>query len=348
VSTHIYKTLLLLLAFAGTIACNAQYTDTVCTGYTGRMYGADSIAGQTYTWFVQGGTITAGQGGPTITVDWGNMPGTGLVMAVPKITGGCNGDTLKGLVLIEEKYKVTIIAPNGVCINNTAQLLGGGATNYQWSTGNTADTLDIIITTDTNIWLVGNNGACHSDTARAFIAAIPSPQAYIISSVPAEAYQGDVVTFDFGGNDADKIFWLTDNDKQTLLPAQTYSPILTKPGNYTVVQVAANKGVCFDTAFYSFTLDTLGDAFIPNAFTPNNDTQNNVFEIDGNGNTFLELKIFDRWGELMYETTGTDKLVWTGHFKGEPVPEGVYAYQVTAKRGANTTKHYRGTVTVFR
>jgi gliding motility-associated-like protein len=345
---HIYKTVLLLLAFAGVLPCNAQYMDTVCTGYTGRMYGADSVAGQSYTWIVQGGAITAGQGGPTITVNWGSVAGTGMVMAVPQMAGGCDGDTLKGLVLIDNKYKVSITAPNMACADETVQLIGSGAVNYQWSTGDITDTVNITITTDSTVWLLGNNGACQSDTAYTFITAIVTPQAAIISGVTTEAYQGDVVLFDFGGSDAERVFWQVDNNKQTLSPQQTFAPALTIAGNYTVMQVAANKGLCFDTAYYSFAMQPLGDVFIPNAFTPNEDSYNNVFEIDGNGNTYLELKIYDRWGALIYEAIGTDRITWNGFYKGAPVPEGVYAYQVSAKRGVNTTKHYRGSVTVIR
>jgi len=69
---------------------------------------------------------------------------------------------------------------------------------------------------------------------------------------------------------------------------------------------------------------------LPNVFTPNGDGSNDVFVpfpykfID-----HIDLKIFNRWGQLVYETTDPD-IQWTGvNFAGDDLAQGVYHYTCT-------------------
>jgi len=69
----------------------------------------------------------------------------------------------------------------------------------------------------------------------------------------------------------------------------------------------------------------------PNAFTPNDDGVNDYFFVSTTGACKLqnfELKIFDRWGRLVFEG---DELIdqWDGSYDGQPLKEGVYLWQST-------------------
>jgi gliding motility-associated-like protein len=71
------------------------------------------------------------------------------------------------------------------------------------------------------------------------------------------------------------------------------------------------------------------DIFIPSAFTPNGDNLNDDFGIPPlNRNRLLLLKIYNRWGELVFTTTSTARR-WDGMFRGKEAPVGVYIYQLT-------------------
>lgn len=72
--------------------------------------------------------------------------------------------------------------------------------------------------------------------------------------------------------------------------------------------------------------------YLPNAFTPNNDQVNDVFTIKHGEDCQIEelqLRIFDRWGRIVYELTDARaKIAWDGTFRGRPLPGGVYMLDV--------------------
>ena len=84
---------------------------------------------------------------------------------------------------------------------------------------------------------------------------------------------------------------------------------------------------CLDTA--TVLVVPPAHLYIPNAFTPDGDGVNDVFLPMGNDLFELELRIYDRWGELIFESGGGE-LAWNGELNGTPVQNGVYIYQVRA------------------
>ncbi len=65
--------------------------------------------------------------------------------------------------------------------------------------------------------------------------------------------------------------------------------------------------------------------YVPNAFSPNDDGINDFFEIYGEGFEILHLKIFNRWGGLVFDGTDNDAK-WSGSIKGKKAQAGVYVY----------------------
>lgn len=72
------------------------------------------------------------------------------------------------------------------------------------------------------------------------------------------------------------------------------------------------------------------DLILPNAFTPNGDGLNDTFGFDRNDILELDLKIYNRWGELVFHADQANKR-WDGTFAGKKAPTGVYAYQLKVK-----------------
>lgn len=71
--------------------------------------------------------------------------------------------------------------------------------------------------------------------------------------------------------------------------------------------------------------------YIPSAFTPNGDGINDRFGVKALNITQFNLKIFNRWGELIFETDEVTNL-WDGTYKGEAITNtDVFVYTVTAK-----------------
>ncbi|HTN47459.1 MAG TPA: gliding motility-associated C-terminal domain-containing protein, partial [Flavipsychrobacter sp.] len=91
---------------------------------------------------------------------------------------------------------------------------------------------------------------------------------------------------------------------------------------------------------------------MPNAFAPGNSGSNNTLKLIRRGQAELKsLRIYDRWGVLVFESKNIDE-GWDGKYKGTPQPTGVYIYQVDAVApGPNGTKrnfNQQGNVTLIR
>ncbi len=106
------------------------------------------------------------------------------------------------------------------------------------------------------------------------------------------------------------------------------NPIATPFSRLTdyVVTVTYNNN-CFATASIQVTVENNLPVFIPNSFTPNGDGNNDVFQIFGQGIKTVDLKIFNRWGEKVYESSN-QYAGWDGTFKGELQNPSVFAYTV--------------------
>jgi len=71
------------------------------------------------------------------------------------------------------------------------------------------------------------------------------------------------------------------------------------------------------------------EIYLPNAFSPNGDGLNDSYEIFGDPcSSDANLKIFNRWGELVFESDQPYRKFWDGHIKGNPAPSGVYTFVI--------------------
>ena len=69
--------------------------------------------------------------------------------------------------------------------------------------------------------------------------------------------------------------------------------------------------------------------YAPNAFSPNGDGLNDVFIFKGIGIKAFKVLIYNRWGELLFQTDEINN-VWDGTYKGKKLQTGVYLYKVKA------------------
>lgn len=87
----------------------------------------------------------------------------------------------------------------------------------------------------------------------------------------------------------------------------------------------------------------------PNAFTPNGDGTNDYFEIfyEKSAVTIEDLKIYARWGELMYDNDNIQQR-WDGTINGKPAPMDTYIYRVTYRLSDGTLIPKSGDITLIR
>jgi gliding motility-associated-like protein len=114
-----------------------------------------------------------------------------------------------------------------------------------------------------------------------------------------------------------------------------------------LVQLYAIDSVCNITLKDSVYIHSDGEAkgpFVPNVFTPNGDGKNEKFFIGGTPCGYgSSMRIYSRWGELLFSTDRPFEVFWDGQYRGEPVPEGVYYYVLNTG-----SKVFRNYLTLFR
>jgi gliding motility-associated-like protein len=94
------------------------------------------------------------------------------------------------------------------------------------------------------------------------------------------------------------------------------------------------------------------EIYVPNAFSPNGDGINDIFQIIFPNSTFnlqpSTLSIFDRWGGMVYESSEIEN-GWDGKKNGNPCPGGVYVYKIVfSVDGVQGNQERVGTVALVR
>jgi len=87
--------------------------------------------------------------------------------------------------------------------------------------------------------------------------------------------------------------------------------------------------------------------FIPNAFSPNNDGANDIFYVRAKNLTKFYLAIYDRWGELVFESNDLND-GWDGTFKGKPIDPAVFGYYVEGVCEREENFSFKGNITLIR
>jgi gliding motility-associated-like protein len=100
----------------------------------------------------------------------------------------------------------------------------------------------------------------------------------------------------------------------------------TATGTYTDILVAANG--CDSVRTLNLTIKSNCDINIPNAFTPNGDTKNDIFSpIILQAVKAFSFIVFNRYGQTVFETREYGK-GWDGTLKGKKQPMGSYVYRI--------------------
>jgi gliding motility-associated-like protein len=112
----------------------------------------------------------------------------------------------------------------------------------------------------------------------------------------------------------------------TSIQSPTASSTTSTPDHVDyIVYVTDSATGCMDTATITLNIKPLGFFAIPGAFTPNGDGLNDFFyPVLTPGATVLEFRVFDRWGNIVYDSPLTPG--WDGNFLGTPQPIGSYVY----------------------
>ena len=104
---------------------------------------------------------------------------------------------------------------------------------------------------------------------------------------------------------------------------------LEESGTYDVLRYVENDFGCYDEIIHSVQVDDIFSVFVPTAFTPNGDGLNDIFLAKGSGISNFEMKIYDRWGELVYVSENIE-FGWDGkiNHSSDVMENGTYMYHI--------------------
>lgn len=116
-------------------------------------------------------------------------------------------------------------------------------------------------------------------------------------------------------------------------------------GEFQVVLEVTDTNGCVDTAFVNVGVGLL--PVLPTAFTPNGDGENDIFIIRGGPFDYVDFKIYNNWGEIVFQTDDPNE-GWDGTYQGNDAQIGVYSWTFTVRMAGNREFIEKGDVTLIR
>jgi gliding motility-associated-like protein len=90
-----------------------------------------------------------------------------------------------------------------------------------------------------------------------------------------------------------------------------------------------------------------GDVYVPNAFSPNGDGQNDILYVYGSCFAFMQFEVYNRWGEQVFITANPAN-GWDGTWRGKACEPGVFTYVLRGQRNDGTPIEMQGHINLIR
>jgi gliding motility-associated-like protein len=191
-----------------------------------------------------------------------------------------------------------------------------------------------------------SNDKC-TDTSSVEIVVYNNPSG-VIAYNPLAPLVNESIHFSYNGTAVNTYLW---NFGSTANPtASTSASPSIKYENNGIVKVyltVQNAEGCVSNLEATINIKDNSSLFVPNAFTPGVDGVNDMFYLVGEGISKLNFIIYNRWGEMIFESTDMNK-AWDGKYGGQPCPAGVYYYILDATGTDKKIYQMNGTITLIR
>lgn len=277
-----------------------------------------------------------------------------------RVTGtDVNGCQSSDTVLIRVKLpgKLSVGLGDTICVGETVQLRAAGHELFTWTPAASLNNARIPNplarpTTTTNYIVIGTDSlGCFSDTGVIPVIVYPIPQIDITDSIIRVAQGSSVPLRTIGSPDITRYLWSPATGLSCITCPEP-TTIINRRIKYTLT--VTNDGGCVsrDSVIVE-PFCTTSTVFLPNTFSPNGDGNNDVFYPRGLGDISIKsLRIFNRWGELMYERkdfkANDPSAGWNGTFKGAALTPDVYVYVAEVQCGNNEVYSMKGNVTLLK
>jgi gliding motility-associated-like protein len=336
----------------------ANGTTSICPGVSTAISATASLGTggpYTYTW----APAAVGTGSPV------NVSPAGTTTYTVTANDGCSPPatatvtvTVLPLPVVNFTANVTSgCAPLCVNFSDNSTVTGGTINTWAWTfdgvTANTANPSHCFTTPGSytvTLTVTSSLGDCTSSSTQTnMITVYPNPVASFTAPQSASIVD-PVINFTDNSSNATAWNWnfgdpqaTSDSVSSLQNPSHSYPEV----GNYCVTLTVTSANGCTDVTQNCLTIDGEFTFFIPNAFSPNGDGINDEFFGKGNFIHTFEMKIFDRWGNLIFYADDITKH-WDGKAnKGtQIVQEDVYVYTVVIRDNKENIHKFIGTVTI--
>ena len=309
-----------------------------------------------------------GDSGTSTLQDPSHIYGVGGPFTVTLIVTSNNGcvDTLSQVLNVFEKPVANFNA-NGICLDDGTvytdmSTIGGGAAISTWSwtfgDGSPISTIqnpnhNFPSATTYNTQLIVTSSQGCIDTIIQPVVVLPGPTAGFMSDDWTGNINQTIGFTDQSTNGATSWYWdFGDGSVDSTSTLQNPSHIYTQGGFYDVCLIVTDINGCTDTICRSEIISMPPD--VPTGFSPNGDGENDMFHVYGGPFKKIEFRIYNNWGELIFESTDATTCGnhtcagWDGKRKGIDQALGVYVYTVIGITEDDKEHKISGDVTLLR
>jgi gliding motility-associated-like protein len=227
-----------------------------------------------------------------------------------------------------------------ICPGNPETLFAAGGGNYQWSNGQTTNSIQVNTAGNYTV-TVSNN--CGSDIKSISITQNPIHAFFTPDTTSGAA----PLTVHFTDGSTSANTWSWSFGDSTFANDTNPIHIFLTDGVFIVKMVVGDGLGCYSEYQDTIIIKNEQNATVPNAFSPNGDTVNEIFDVIGYGMDSYNGNIFNRWGQMIYSWNQKQK-GWDGRHSGIDSPQGTYYYIIDVKFLNGERKTLRGTVTLLR
>jgi gliding motility-associated-like protein len=296
----------------------------------------NSINPPTWYWNFGDGTSSFISNSNIVTHAYTTIPTDSIKHAV-SFSVGCGTDTSKlKLPIIHSNPTASFTTKKDTLCTNKPILFTSNLINvnkWMWNFGNgiSNETPPFYHSYFTNnnfsitLKIVDNNG-CGSNEASDFLLINPSP---IVKAGSSKFIQkGESVLLNASVSPLSIFYEYIWNPNLNLNFSNILQPIAS-PTNNTLYSLTATNPITFCSSKDSVLVSIITKLFIPNSFTPNGDNNNDYWKMNAlQQYPNAVVSIFNRYGELIYQTNNYFLNPWNGRFKGILQEMGTYAFKI--------------------
>ncbi|MES2593128.1 MAG: PKD domain-containing protein [Bacteroidota bacterium] len=251
--------------------------------------------------------------------------------------------------------------PEQICFTNNSQY--NVSNTWEFGDGNISNAPNPCYTYFSagtfNVRLTTTGPGGQTDMFDTIVNIYPRPQANFSATPTLVQIPNTQAQFLNLSIDGDSCFWNFGDGATS--SAQNPQHAYTSVGHYDVTLIASNQYGCVDsiTKANYITAEQINDIVIPNAFSPNPSGSNGgayditnynndvFFPFTVNGIDEYKLTIFNKWGEVVFESSDIH-IGWDGHYKGRICQPDVYVWKAQGKYLDGTTYLKLGDVTLLK